>query len=62
MKIGRLQYHAIICQIMHLGILYGDGDKYSAFADIDTDSISWVLLIATSAAERTGGVVSERMR
>lgn len=40
----------------HLRILYGDGDKYSAFADIDIASISWVTLNATSASEWTDGL------
>ena len=40
----------------HLRILYGDGDKYSAFADIDIASISWVNLNASSATEWTGGL------
>ncbi len=40
----------------HLRILYGDGDKYSAFADVDTSSISWLYLNETSASEWTNGL------
>ena len=40
----------------HLRILYGDGDKYSAFADVDTATISWQRLNESSAAEWTDGL------
>ncbi|KAL0046150.1 hypothetical protein WJX82_004061 [Trebouxia sp. C0006] len=38
-----------------LRILYGDGDKYSAFADVHTSKISWHHLNSTSALEWTEG-------
>ena len=40
----------------HLRILYGDGDKYSAFADVSTASIEWLNLNQTSASEWTEGL------
>lgn len=38
-----------------LRILYGDGDKYSAFADVHTTKIQWAYLNSTSAVEWTQG-------
>ncbi len=38
-----------------LRILYGDGDKYSAFADVHTSKIRWHHLNSTSAVEWTEG-------
>ena len=38
-----------------LRILYGDGDKYSAFADVLTSKITWLHLKGTSAVEWTDG-------
>ena len=43
----------------HLRMLYGDGYKYSAFADIDTASIEWLHLNASSATQWTGGLTVE---
>ena len=40
----------------HLRIFYGDGDKYSAFADVHLSSIVWLRLNATSAAEWESGL------
>lgn len=40
----------------HLRILYGDGDKYSAVADVDLSSVSWVHLNQTSASEWMDGL------
>lgn len=40
----------------HLRVLYGDGDKYSAYADIDTAGISWIQLNSTSATHWTDGL------
>ncbi|KAL0031621.1 hypothetical protein WJX77_010215 [Trebouxia sp. C0004] len=40
----------------HLRILYGDGDKYSAVADVDLASVSWVQLNRTSASEWLDGL------
>lgn len=39
----------------HLRILYGDGDKYSAYADLHTDRITWVHLNESSAMRWTDG-------
>lgn len=39
----------------HLRILYGDGDKYSAFADVFTSKIKWLQINSTSALEWTEG-------
>jgi len=38
-----------------LRILYGNGDKYSAFADVHTPKIKWVYFSSTSAMEWTEG-------
>lgn len=38
-----------------LRILYGDGDKYAAFADVHTSKIKWVHMNATSAKQWTEG-------
>ena len=38
-----------------LRILYGDGDKYSAYADVHTSSIKWAYLSSTSAVEWISG-------
>ena len=40
----------------HLRILYGDGDKYSAYADVDVSNISWLYLDQTSASVWTHGL------
>ncbi|KAL0019247.1 hypothetical protein WJX79_010983 [Trebouxia sp. C0005] len=40
----------------HLRILYGDGDKYSAVADIELSSVSWIHLNQTSASEWMDGL------
>ena len=38
-----------------LRILYGDGDKYAAFADVHTSKIRWMRMNATSAKQWTEG-------
>ena len=40
----------------HVRILYGDGDKYSAFADVPLSSIEWVPLNGTSTIRWQSGV------
>ncbi len=40
----------------HLRILYGDGDKYSAVADVDLSTVSWLHLNQTDASEWMDGL------
>lgn len=40
----------------NLRILYGDGDKYSAYADMETSNISWMHLNETAATEWVDGL------
>ncbi|KAL0049112.1 hypothetical protein WJX82_006790 [Trebouxia sp. C0006] len=40
----------------HLRILYGDGDKYSAVADVDLSTVSWLQLNQTDASEWMDGL------
>ena len=40
----------------HLRILYGDGDKYAAYTDVEVATIPWVYLNQTSAEEWSGAV------
>ena len=40
----------------YLRMLYGDGDKYSAFADVELASIAWVYLNQSSASEWRGAL------